>query len=54
MIINTPSVADLVSVRERAAYWATKGAVIAMTSAVALDHVEENIRINAVASSTIY
>lgn len=53
VIVNTASVAGLVGVHERAAYCATKGAVVAMTRAMALDHVGENIRINAVAPSTI-
>lgn len=52
-IVNTASVAGLVGVRERAAYCGTKGAVVAMTRAMALDHVEDGIRINAVAPSTI-
>lgn len=53
VIINTASVAGLVGVRERAAYCATKGGVVAMTRAMALDHVDDGIRINAVAPGTI-
>jgi NAD(P)-dependent dehydrogenase (short-subunit alcohol dehydrogenase family) len=53
VVVNTASVAGLVGVRERAAYCATKGAIVAMTRAMALDHVSDGIRINAVAPSTI-
>jgi meso-butanediol dehydrogenase / (S,S)-butanediol dehydrogenase / diacetyl reductase len=40
-------------IRDRAAYCASKGAVAALTRARALDHVTDNIRINAIASGTI-
>ena len=53
VIVNTGSVGGLVGLRERAAYCASKGAVIAMTRAMALDHVGDGIRINAVAPGTI-
>lgn len=53
VIVNTGSVAGLVGLRERAAYCASKGAVIAMTRAMALDHVASGIRINVVAPGTI-
>lgn len=53
VIVNTASVAGLVGLRERAAYCATKGAVIAMTKAMAIDHINDNIRINCVAPGTV-
>ena len=52
-IVNTASVGALVGLRERAAYCASKGAVVAMTRAMALDHVDDGIRVNAVAPGTI-
>jgi meso-butanediol dehydrogenase/(S,S)-butanediol dehydrogenase/diacetyl reductase len=52
-IINTASVVANVGIRDRAAYCASKGAVAALTRAMALDHVADNIRINAVAPGTI-
>ena len=53
VIVNTASIAGLVGLRERVAYCASKGAVIAMTRAMALDHVQSGIRINAVAPGTV-
>lgn len=52
-IVNTASTTSRVGIRDRAAYVTSKGAVAAMTRAMALDHVEQNIRINAVAPGTI-
>lgn len=52
-IVNTASAVAQVGIRDRAAYVASKGAVAALTRAMALDHVAENIRINAVAPGTI-
>ena len=48
-IVNVASVAALVGLRNRAAYSASKGAVIALTRALAVDHVADGIRVNAVA-----
>lgn len=53
VIINTASIVSNVGIRDRAAYCASKGAVAALTRAMALDHVADNIRINAVAPGTI-
>ena len=53
VIINTASIVASVGIRDRAAYCASKGAVAALTRAMALDHVADNIRINAVAPGTI-
>jgi len=53
VIVNTASVAGLVGLRNRVAYCTSKGAVIAMTRALALDHAQENIRVNCVAPGTV-
>jgi NAD(P)-dependent dehydrogenase (short-subunit alcohol dehydrogenase family) len=47
-IINIGSVLSLVGARNRVAYSASKGAVVAMTKAMALDHAGENIRVNCI------
>ena len=52
-IVNTASVAGLVGLRNRAAYCASKGAVIALTKAMAIDHVEDGIRVNCVCPGTV-
>jgi NAD(P)-dependent dehydrogenase (short-subunit alcohol dehydrogenase family) len=52
-IVNVASVAALVGLRNRAAYCASKGAVVALTRALAVDHVREGVRVNAVCPGTI-
>ena len=52
-IINMASVAALVGVPNRAAYCAAKGAVVALTRALAIDHVRDGIRVNAVCPGTV-
>jgi 2-keto-3-deoxy-L-fuconate dehydrogenase len=52
-IVNVASVAALVGLRNRAAYCASKGAVVALTRALAVDHVSDGIRVNAVAPGTV-
>jgi meso-butanediol dehydrogenase/(S,S)-butanediol dehydrogenase/diacetyl reductase len=52
-IVNTASVVAAVGIRDRAAYCASKGAVAALTRAVAIDHVGDGIRCNAVAPGTV-
>ena len=52
-IVNIASVAGLVGLRKRAAYCASKGAVISLTRALAVDHVADGIRVNAVAPGTV-
>lgn len=47
-IINIASVLSSVGARNRVAYSASKGAVLAMTKAMALDHAAENIRVNCI------
>ena len=53
VIVNIASVTAQVGIRNRAAYVASKGGVAALTRAIALDHVGENIRCNAIAPGTI-
>jgi NAD(P)-dependent dehydrogenase (short-subunit alcohol dehydrogenase family) len=52
-IINISSTAALVGVRDRAAYSAAKGGILALTRAAAIDHVEEGIRVNCIAPGTV-
>src|SRR4051794_33795361 len=52
-IVNMASVAGLVGLRNRAAYCASKGAVISLTRALAVDHVADGIRVNAVCPGTV-
>jgi len=51
-VANMCSAAALVGVRQRALYRASKGALLALTLAMAADHVNEGIRVNAVAPGT--
>jgi NAD(P)-dependent dehydrogenase (short-subunit alcohol dehydrogenase family) len=47
-IINIGSVLSMLGARNRVAYTASKGAVVALTRAMALDHAVENIRVNCI------
>jgi len=51
-IVNTCSVAAEVGLPRRALYSATKGAVLALTRAMAADHLAEGIRVNCVNPGT--
>lgn len=51
-IVNTCSVVAYVGVRNRALYTASKGAVAGLTIAMAADHLQDGIRVNAVAPGT--
>ena len=51
-IVNTCSVAALAGLPQRALYSASKGAVYALTLAMAADHVREGIRVNCVIPGT--
>jgi NAD(P)-dependent dehydrogenase (short-subunit alcohol dehydrogenase family) len=52
-IVNISSVAALVGLRNRAAYCASKGAVVSLTRALAIDHVQDGIRVNAICPGTV-
>jgi NAD(P)-dependent dehydrogenase (short-subunit alcohol dehydrogenase family) len=51
-VVTTCSVASYAGLPRRALYGATKGALYALTLAMAADHVAEGIRVNAVAPGT--
>jgi 2-keto-3-deoxy-L-fuconate dehydrogenase len=51
-IVNMGSIAGMVGLRNRAAYCASKGAVVALTRALAVDHVGEGVRVNVVCPGT--
>lgn len=54
VIVNLASLASLIAVKDRFAYSASKGAVLMMTKAVALDHVEQGIRCNCICPTRIH
>jgi len=51
-IVNTCSIAARIGLPDRALYSASKGAVLALTQAMAADHVREGIRVNCVNPGT--
>ncbi|HEX6512199.1 MAG TPA: SDR family oxidoreductase [Chloroflexota bacterium] len=53
VIVNLGSVAGMIGIPRRFAYCATKGAVIEMTKALAVDYVKRGIRCNAICPGTI-
>ncbi|MFW9967941.1 MAG: SDR family NAD(P)-dependent oxidoreductase [Candidatus Thorarchaeota archaeon] len=48
VIVNTSSVLALKGVKNRAAYSASKGAVVSLTKAMAADYMEDGIRVNCI------
>jgi NAD(P)-dependent dehydrogenase (short-subunit alcohol dehydrogenase family) len=51
-VVNTCSIAATAGLPQRALYSATKGAVLALTLAMAADHIHEGIRVNCVNPGT--
>jgi NAD(P)-dependent dehydrogenase (short-subunit alcohol dehydrogenase family) len=51
-IVNTASVAAIDGIPNRAAYSASKGAILSLTLAMATDHLADGIRVNAVNPAT--
>jgi 2-keto-3-deoxy-L-fuconate dehydrogenase len=52
-IVNTASVVSSIGLPRRACYGASKGAVLALTLAMAADHLEDGIRVNCVCPGTV-
>ena len=52
-VINLSSVAALVGIPDRAVYSAAKGAILAITRAAAIDHIDEGVRVNCIAPGTV-
>ncbi|CAN5643376.1 MAG: SDR family oxidoreductase [Actinomycetota bacterium] len=52
-IVNMSSIAALVGLKDRAAYCAAKGGILALTRASAIDHIEEGVRVNCIAPGTV-
>ena len=52
-VVNLASIAALNGLPQRALYSASKGAVLALTYAMATDHVSEGIRVNCVSPATV-
>jgi NAD(P)-dependent dehydrogenase (short-subunit alcohol dehydrogenase family) len=53
VIVNTASVAGLVGLPNRAAYCASKGAVVTLTKQVAVEYVAQGIRCNCICPGTV-
>ncbi len=52
VIVNVSSVAALKGIPDRSAYAASKGAVLALSKAMAADYIKDNIRVNIVCPGT--
>lgn len=52
-IVNIASVLGIAAIRDRAAYCASKGGMVMLTKAMALDHAQDKIRVNCVCPSIV-
>jgi meso-butanediol dehydrogenase / (S,S)-butanediol dehydrogenase / diacetyl reductase len=52
-IVNIGSVLGLVGMKDRAAYCASKGGLTLLTKAMALDHAQDNIRVNCICPAIV-
>ena len=52
-VTNMSSIAALVGLPDRAVYSAAKGAILSLTRASAIDHVEEGVRVNCICPGTV-
>jgi NAD(P)-dependent dehydrogenase (short-subunit alcohol dehydrogenase family) len=53
VVVNVASAGGVVGLKRRAAYCAAKAGVVGLTRALAADHAEQGIRINAIAPGTV-
>ncbi|MHA7270708.1 SDR family NAD(P)-dependent oxidoreductase [Arthrobacter sp. HLT1-20] len=51
-VVNTSSIAATAGIQQRALYSASKGAVLSLTRAMAVDHLHQGIRVNCVSPGT--
>ena len=54
VILNMASIVSLIGIRERFAYTMTKGAVLTMTRAIAVDYMKNNIRCNCICPARVH
>jgi len=52
VIVHNASIAGVKGLKDRATYSASKGAVVALTKAMAMDYIDKNIRVNCVNPGT--
>ena len=53
-IVNNASIVGIKGAKERAAYGASKAGVVGLTKAMAIDYLQDRIRVNCVCPGTIY
>lgn len=54
VIVHNASVAAMKGLKDRSAYSASKGGLVALTKAMAADYLQENIRVNCICPGTTY
>jgi NAD(P)-dependent dehydrogenase (short-subunit alcohol dehydrogenase family) len=52
-VTNMSSIAALVGLKDRAVYCAAKGAILSLTRAAAVDHIDDGVRVNCIAPGTV-